>query len=164
MQMKRPNLDVPWITEKGFFDPAQFPIDAVLKQALSDDPQEFRSAVGLLRSMSDHGRNEAGIFLLGLLISRGDDWEDREVIVRALLDVKTQSCADLLFGELTRVKSTNTTRRYLRAVIDTLSAMPPALVRSGFENLAENKSFTHRMRTIFKNVLDQMDYGELRGY
>ncbi len=29
--------NVPWITIEGYFDPAKFPIDSVLKQALSDD-------------------------------------------------------------------------------------------------------------------------------
>jgi hypothetical protein len=41
----------PWITKEGFFDPAQFPIDGVLNQALSDDDQQFRSGLNLLQSM-----------------------------------------------------------------------------------------------------------------
>jgi hypothetical protein len=38
--------NVPWITKEGYFDPAQFPIDGVLKQARSDDDQEFRTVSG----------------------------------------------------------------------------------------------------------------------
>ena len=59
--------NVPWITEEGYFDPAQFPIGGVLKQALSDDDQEFRTGLNMLRSMYGHGRLEAGVFLLGAI-------------------------------------------------------------------------------------------------
>src|SRR5712691_1190288 len=51
LKTNRPEPKLPSITENGFCDPAQFPIDSVLKQALSDDRREFHSAVSLLRSM-----------------------------------------------------------------------------------------------------------------
>jgi hypothetical protein len=51
---------VPLITKEGYFDPAQFPIDGVLKQALSENDQEFRTGLNMLRSMYGHGRTEAG--------------------------------------------------------------------------------------------------------
>ena len=35
----------PWITKEGYFDPGKFPIDSALKQALSDNEQEFRSGL-----------------------------------------------------------------------------------------------------------------------
>ena len=44
----------PWITEDGSFDPAQFPIDTVLEQALSDDDQEFSSGLSMLQLMHVH--------------------------------------------------------------------------------------------------------------
>ena len=40
--------NVPWITKQGFLDPAQFPIDNVLKHALSDDDRLFRSGLKML--------------------------------------------------------------------------------------------------------------------
>ncbi len=46
----------PWITKEGYFDPGKFPIDSALKQALSDNDQEFRSGLNLLHSMYNHGR------------------------------------------------------------------------------------------------------------
>ena len=95
----------PWITKEGFFDPAQFPIDGVLNQALSDDDQQFRSGLNLLQSMYVHGRQEAGVFLLGLLVTCEDDWERRIRIVEALKGIGTKPCAELLFGELKRIKS-----------------------------------------------------------
>ena len=73
MQAKKLARNVPWITEEGFFDPSQLPIDSVLKQALSDDRKKFYSAITLLRSMHNYGRNEAGIFLIGLLMTSADD-------------------------------------------------------------------------------------------
>ncbi len=50
----------PWITKEGFFDSTKFPIDNVLKHALSDDDRVFRSGLRTLRLMIHQGRIEAG--------------------------------------------------------------------------------------------------------
>ena len=145
---------VPWITKDGSVDLAKFPIDSVLTQAIDADPGKFRSGVGLLRSMCGHGRREAGVFLLGLLLaSDGEDLERRVVIVEALRDVRTKPCADLLFAELRRVKSSNTTRRYLAAVIKVLASLPAELIHDGFAELAADKSFSQKMRDKFRAVI-----------
>src|SRR5262249_53291380 len=120
--------NVPWITKEGYFDPAKFPIDSVLKQALSQNEQELHSGLNMLSSMQAHGRKEAGVFLMGLLLNCDDRWERRIAIVEAMESIKTQTCVDLLFRELKRVKSSNTTRRYLATVIRVLSLMPSELV------------------------------------
>jgi hypothetical protein len=143
----------PWITKDGFFDPARFPIDGVLKQVLSDDDEQFRSGLTMLGSMYGHGRREAGIFLLGLLVNCEDNWERRIGIVEALKGIDTRPCADFLFGELERIKSSNTTRRYLDTVITALALMPPELVQARFEELADDKSFSPKMRDKFRAVL-----------
>jgi hypothetical protein len=70
-----------------------------------------------------------------------------------LRGIKTKPCVDLLFGELKRVKSSNTTRRYLATVIDVLASMPKELIRQGFESLAEDRSFSPKMRDKFETVL-----------
>ncbi len=145
--------NVPWITKDGFLDPAQFSIDFNLKQALSEDDEQFRSGLGVLSMMYAHGRQEAGVFLLGLLVSCDDRWERRIKIVEALRGINTKPCADLLFGELKRVKSSNTTRRYLGTVITVLSRMPTELIEKGFEALAQDKSFSPKMRAKFEAVL-----------
>jgi hypothetical protein len=150
----------PWITKEGFFDPARFPIDGVLKQALSDDDQQFRTGLNLLGSMYRHGRQEAGVFLLGLLVTCEDDWERRIRIVEALKGIDTKPCADLLFGELKRVKSSNTTRRYLASVIKVLASMPTDVIRAGFESLAQDRSFSQKMRDKFKAVLRDDPFGD----
>ena len=155
MDPKKLHGKFPWITKEGFFDPAQFPIDSVLKQALSEDDNQFRSGLNLLRSMHGHGRQEAGVFLLGLLVNCEDQWERRIQIVEAMQGINTKPCADLLFGELKRVKSSNTTRRYLAAVIKVLAAMPTELIAAGFESLAQDKTFSQKMRDKFKAVLRQ---------
>ena len=139
--------NVPWITKEGYFDPGKFPIDSALKQALSDDHQEFRSGLNLLGSMYSHGRMEAGVFLMGLLVNCDDNWEKRISILEAMTGIDTKPCADLLFGELKRVKSSNTTRRYLGAVIKVLSTMPSGLIEEGFQALAEDKYSAPRCGT-----------------
>ncbi len=66
----------------------------------------------------------------------------------------TKPCADLLFGELKRVTSSNTTRRYLGEVIKVLSSMPLELIKEGFETLAKDRSFSPKMRDKFRAVLE----------
>jgi len=155
--MKPENLpgNEPWITKEGFFDSTKFPIDNVLKHALSDDDRVFRSGLKTLRLMSDQERIEAGVFLFGLLVNCEDNWEKRITIVEAMTGIHTKPCADLLFGELKRVKSSNTTRRYLGAVIKVLSEMPSELVEEGFQTLAEDRSFSPKMRDKFRTVLEK---------
>jgi hypothetical protein len=154
MDLKELSGRVPWITKEGYFDPSKLPIDGVLKQALSADDQKFREALRTLNMMQNHGRKEAGVQLLGLLATCDDRWERRISIVEALEGFNTKGCADFLFGELKRVKSSNTTRRYLGAVIKVLTRMPPELVEDGFESLAEDKSFSPKMRAKFRAVLE----------
>jgi hypothetical protein len=154
MVLKKLLGDVPWITKEGYFDPAQFPIDGVLKQALSDDDQQFRTGLSMLGSMYGHGRTEAGVFLMGVLVNCEDNWEKRTKIVEAMTGIHTKPCADLLFGEFKRVKSSNTTRRYLGTVIKVLSTMPSEVIEDGFEALAEDRSFSPKMRDKFRAVLE----------
>jgi len=146
---------VPWITKNGCLDPGKFPIEGVLQQALEADPRAFHSGVKMLEMMYGHGRKEAGVFLLGLLAASDDEWERREIIVDALGQVRTAACARLLFAELRRVESSNTTRRYLNAVIERLAAMSPELVDDGFDALAHDPSFSYRMRSKFKEALSR---------
>lgn len=148
---------VPWITKDGF-DPAKFPIDGVLVQALDADSDTFRSGVRTLEMMCHHGRREAGVFLLGLLLaSEGDSLERKAIIVEALGSVRTEACADLLFAELRRVKSSNTTRRYLATVIKVLASLPAELIQDGFAELAADKSFSQKMRDKFRAVMASAD-------
>src|SRR5262245_15944442 len=109
--------NVPCITRDGNFDLTRFPIDNILKQAISEDDQEFKTGLSVLSPMCGYGRTEAGVFLMGVLLNCDDNWEKRITIVEAMKFVHTKPYANLLFGELKRVKSSNTTRRYLTTVI-----------------------------------------------
>jgi hypothetical protein len=150
-----PSSTLTWFSDEGF-DPAKLPIDGILKQAISSDAQQFRSGLGLLECMCGHGRKEAGVFLLGLLVACDADWEKRIAIVEALGCVETKACADYLFSELRRVESSNTTRRYLTTIIKVLATMPSDLVEDEFEALAGDKSFSQKMRAKFKSAVDQV--------
>ena len=153
---------VPWITKDGNFDLTQFPIDDVLKQALSQDDQEFKTGLNVLSSMCGYGRTEAGVFLMGVLLNCDDNWEKRITIVEAMKFIKTKPCADLFFSELKRVKSSNTTRRYLSTVIEVLSSMPSELIQAGFRTLAEDSSFSPKMREKFRAVLEKRLFDDHR--
>jgi hypothetical protein len=149
---------VPWITKDGNLDLTRFPIDNILKQALSEDDQEFKTGLSVLSSMWGYGRKEAGVFLMGILLNCDDNWEKRISIIEAMRSIHTRPCADLLFNELKRVKSSNTTRRYLATVINVLSTMPSELTEDGFEALAEDRSFSPEMRDKFQAVLEKRSF------
>src|SRR5512135_2960669 len=51
------------------------------------------------------------------------------------------------------VGKTGTTRLYLASVIKVLASMPLELIEAGFESLAQDKSFSQKMRDKFKAVL-----------
>lgn len=153
MDAKKLFRNAAWITKDGDLDLATFPIDSTLKQGISGDLGEFRSGVTILRAMQTYGRDEAGIFLMGLLVACDEDLERRGLIVEALQGVNTKACSDLLFAELKRVKSSNTTRRYLAAVIKVLTSMPSDLVQEGFTLLANDKSFSQKMRAKFEEAI-----------
>src|SRR5882672_638295 len=112
------NRPVPWISEDGSLDAAKFPIDGILQQAMESDQRKFDSGVAILRLIYGSGRKEAGVFLMGLLAASDENWERRLAIVEALRGVHTEACARLLFAELRRVQSSNTTRRYLNGIIE----------------------------------------------
>lgn len=161
--MKRVSMpDVPWITKDGSLDLAKLPIEGILKQALDDDTEKRRSAVQVLSSMHHVGRPEAGVFLLGLFISAPDDWETRSEIVEALARVHTPGCARALVDELKRVKSSNTTRRYLSVILRALSRMPLTLTRDGLEDLLKDERFTYKMKCKFREILEAGSEG--RGF
>jgi hypothetical protein len=155
MDLKKLLGNVPWITKNGDLDLTRFPIDNILKQALSENEQEFKTGLSVLSSMCGYGRAEAGVFLMGVLLNCDNNWEKRITIVEAMRSIHTKPCADLLFNELKRVKSSNTTRRYLATVIKVLSSMPWELTEERFEALAEDRSFSPKMRDKFRAVLEQ---------
>lgn len=150
---RTPAPKVPWLTPNGYLDLTQLPLESSYRQALSEDRAEARSALRVLRSAAANGRQDAAVFLMGLLVHAAPEaWEVRSEIADALREVPTPSCAELLLSELRRVKSSNTTRGYLATVLRTLAHFPPDVVREGLEALAEDRTFSPKMRSRFHAV------------
>lgn len=148
----------PWIAADGTLDLAKFPIDSILKQALSREFERFRSGCVILGSMADSGRTEAGVYLLGLLGYYACDLKRLEIVADALAYFRHAASAQALLGEIRRVKSSNTTRRYLDRVLRSLSHLPADLISAGLQDLAEDLSFSYRMRAKFRQVLECEDW------
>src|SRR5205807_7927160 len=68
------------------------------------------------------------VYILGQGTKRYGELRRHLPDVSKIKVVETQACVDLLFQELKRVKSSNTTRRYLTHIIKVLAAMPSELV------------------------------------
>jgi hypothetical protein len=150
------NLGFPrWITAEGTIDLAKLPIDGILKEAIDPEFERFRSACVLLGSMASAGRLEAGLYLIGLLACYESDLQKLEVIAGQLGHFPHESSANALLAEIRRVRSSNTTRRYLGRVLQSLSVLPLQLVKSGLEVLAEDTSFSSTMRAKFRNCCER---------
>lgn len=149
---------VPWISADGTVDMSRIPLESTYRAALDRDQGRAGEALRVLESATHHGRTEAGVFLMGLLVNLPPDhWEMRRATVDALRALKTERCAALLFSELRRVKGSNTTRRYLNTILEVLSSFPEALIRERFEALAEDPAFSARMRRKFRTAVDDAD-------
>lgn len=138
----------------GSFDPGKVPIDAVLKQTLSEDSTRSRAACATLGTLALAGRREAGVFLLGLLSFFRDDLERLLPVVRALREFPTPETAGALTAELRRIPSTNHTRTYLNAVFEALTSLPDGRVRERLAELSADRSFSDKWRTKFQAALD----------
>ena len=150
-------IKAPWITKDGSLDLRWFPIDSVLKQALAENDQDFRTGCTLLGSTQSYGRTEAGVFLLGLLKYWQDDLARLAIVAEKLCFFHSAACADALLSELRRVRSSNTTRGYVNTILKSLSLFPVELVAVGLEALAEDSSFSYKMRRMFRDVLEGME-------
>ncbi len=147
---------VPWITARGELDLTKFPIDSLLQQTLDRDRERCRSGCTLLGSMCAAGRAEAGVYLLGLLHFLRDDLERLTLVVENLARFQTPTAAQALLKELTRVRGSNATRRYLDSVLRALSFFPPDLVYEPLCALAGDRSpLTPRMRQKIAALLDR---------
>lgn len=133
-----------------YFDPATYPLEKVVEKALSREDQDFRTACHLLTARGEHARDEVTVVLLGLLAIYSDNLERLTSIARFLRTVPSEAAAQRLFEELKRVKSNNTTRGYLSAVLDTLAEYPLALTIDRFAELSEDRAFSSRRRAQFR--------------
>lgn len=150
--------NAPWLTAQGI-DLALFPIDSILRQALSTDETAFRTGCTLLGSMSHAGRAEAGVFLLGLLQCYSDNYARLTLIAEALNSFPTEATVTAFASELRRVKGSSATRGYLRRIIDTLEKFPPQLVSEQIEKLASDPQvgmrFRQRLRSMMLRYMDE---------
>ena len=155
---KPDHAKIPWISKGGGIDLNSLPMDFLLKQALDQDREPFRSACVLLSSMHAAGRKEAAVFLYGLFLHNKGDRARMELIVEVMRHVRTHASAQLLFSELDEIESSNTTRAYINAILSTLSQFPLPLVEEGFTKLLADKKWSCKMKRKFQAILDGVDW------
>jgi hypothetical protein len=133
-----------------YFDPATYPLEKVVRKALSREDRDFHTACQLLIARKEHAKDEVIVVFLGLLAIYSDNLERLTWIVRLLRILPSEATAQRLFAELRRVKSNNTSRRYLSAVLDTLAEYPLSLTGDWFDELSEDSAFSQRRRAQFR--------------
>lgn len=153
---KRDFPKVPWITRDGTIDIARLPLEGNFVSALDSNRQKARESLSFLKIATQYGRVEASVFLMGLIVSLPcEDWEMRCATVEALRYTQTERCAALLFSEIRRVRSSNTTRGYISAILDVLGSFPAKLVRAEFTALADDTSFGWKIRQRFRELAEE---------
>lgn len=145
------NTVPPWFTAQGI-DLALYPIDGVLRRALSSKDEDFRSACSILKSMCSAGRVDAGVFLLGLQKHYPNDYKRLTLIADALEWFHCPATVLAFESELRRVKGSSLTRRYLRRVIDALKQLPSDLTRETIQSLSFDPLVGTRFRQHLKEV------------
>ena len=140
------------------FDPRTFPIEPLLRQAVSPDLDRASDAWNLLGTMAARNdRPEAGIFLLGLMRVHGADLTRMAVLVRAVSFSPSQAAADALKAEFYRVPSSPATRTYLNEVLRALIKLPAPLSRETLKTLADDKKVSVKWRRRFEEAAWRLD-------
>ena len=143
-----------WITPGGI-DLSLYPIDGVLRQALSSTDDEFRSGCTLLKSMCGTGRLEAGAFLLGLLSRNAANYSRLTQIADALAAYPSPETVSAFSAELRRVRGSSATRAYLRRIVEALGAFPPQLTEEAIFSLSTDPlvgvRFRQRLTALLKS-------------
>ena len=149
-------MNVPWITKEGYLDLTKFPMDSILTQAVGNKEEELRSACQILGSMAQEGRTEAAVFLYGLVRFCDKDLVKKGFVIKALRDVPAPQTAEILFEELNRIESSNTTRIYINTILDTIKSLPLDLVERDLEKLKADSRWSYKMKEKFNRVLHEI--------
>lgn len=152
--VKNQGVILPWLTDQGI-DMKKVPLEHNFKTAVGPDPKRARDSIRVLGCASSYGRKEATVFLMGLLaFLREDDLATRIVVVENLGTAMTEHCARVLFSELRKVRCSNTTRRYVNAMISVLERFPTELIQSGFESLAHDPTVSPSVKQKARMIAD----------
>lgn len=88
------------------FDPATYPLEKVVKKALSHEDRDFHTACQLLVARKEHANDEVIVVFLGLLAIYSDNLERLTSIVRLLRILPSEATAQRLFEELDGSRAT----------------------------------------------------------
>ena len=138
------------------FDLRTFPIEPILRQAISPDVGRAGDGWNLLGTMARE-RQEAGVFLLGLMQIHRGDLTRMTVLVRAVSFFPSEAAADALKAEFHRVPSSPATRTYLNEVLRALMGLPAPLARDALKALADDKEQSVKWRRRFEEAAWRLD-------
>jgi hypothetical protein len=140
----------------------RLPFDTFINQAVGKNRAHFASACRLLESMASRGRAEAGVFLLGLLTFYREDLDRLEQVAESLRFFPCAPSAHALLAELHRLRWSNTTRRYLNTVVETLRRFPTPLVLDGFNALAADPQQPPSARRRYRDLAEYISDAPIR--
>ena len=138
-------------------DPRTFPIEPILRQAVSLDVGRAGAAWNVLGTMARSERPEAGIFLLGLMRAHRNDLTRLAVLVRAVSFFPSEAAADALKAEFYRVPSLPATRTYLNEVLRAMMDLPAPLSREALTTLADDEKLSVKWRRRFEEAAWRLD-------
>jgi hypothetical protein len=135
------------------FDLKKIPIEAALHNIIDGADSELRGRCGVLIAMYDAGKKEAAIFLFGLMAHNYTNMARKEIIVKALGNIETKECANILFRELRDIESNNSTRGYIDTVLKSISRLPLDMISEGIKSLLNDKKWSYKMKAKFDDIL-----------
>jgi hypothetical protein len=137
----------------GTVDLKNIPIDAALHNIMDGDDRELRGRCGVLVAMYDAGKKESAIFLYGLMAQNYGNMARKEIIVKALGNIETEECANILFKELQDIESNNSTRGYIDTILKSISRLPHDIISEGIKSLLNDKKWSYKMKAKFEDIL-----------
>lgn len=147
---------VPWLTKDGIVM-RLLPLEGNYRRAAEGNEQEMLDSCTVLGSCARDGRKDATVFLLGLLCYVPEDsWNVKASIVSQLEHARDVDSIPFLTRELRTVRSSNTTRRYLDAVLKALRYMPKDAVLDQLQALSLDSNLTPKMRQKIENTIDSV--------
>jgi hypothetical protein len=133
---------------------AKVSISENIREALSENPSVASQACRVLGFLAAHGRTDAMVFLPGLLSYHRNGLKRLEPVAESLGSCISPIVATALFEEIRRLESSNTTRTYLNLVIKILARFPQEFVEDQFVSLADDSSFSPKMRAKFRGIVE----------
>ncbi len=142
-----------FFTEEGEVNYLNYKIEHPIKDIKSTDERKFRNAAYILCEMIKVGRRPALYILFTAFEENKEDFKRLEIIAEKLEPIDNNEYIDFIFDFLTKTKSSNKSRAFIRNLIIFFTRYNNnKKVIARLDKLAKSKIFSYRMKKHFKHA------------